>query len=402
MWRPLDHETGKRFLEVLTGLVDPKAAATPRDSFVTDYALFALRQMLDAGLHADTLIPHISTWKALLENIKKANADLHFGEPRRAAFLLEEALARTAHILKQSTAELFAAWFAEPDDMNDDNQARREERWVVLAEMVDKSPELVPRLRAEVERLIQDDKCIRHYRANSHLSCRPLEFLAKGMKLLADLRTKVGSYLVQLVAAAPDFLSVASEVFVREYWEERDWHELMQVLVAACGGSGTFTGNDDDPGLATRRQLAVLELFGELHDSQLRESAPFAWQSLQSFALGAVSDERLLVANRAAFSIVRVAKTIDHPDEARFYASAIRRVANDPRVPVRSAIAYAGPGLAADALSDTVREAAHHGVSLLEQDDNAQVSSLLARAKIVLPKSASSNGESNNTPNQEA
>ena len=120
---------------------------------------------------------------------------------------------------------------------------------------------------------------------------------------------------------------------------------------------------------------------GSDHSSeQLRALEPSTRYALEGACLAGVVDARGLVANQAAFAIVRAAKGVAVEADAQRYAVAIARIAEDPRVSVRNAIADAGPSLAVEAESEAVRGAATLGVKVVSSDDNAQVVWLLARA----------------------
>lgn len=166
----------------------------------------------------------------------------------------------------------------------------------------------------------------------------------------------------------------------------------MELLIAACGRAKTTAVRAVD---TTSVQLAVLALFGAADPSGFAEDDLIVWHGLQAFAFGSVNDERALVAKRAASSVAKLARQIGNPNEARFYASALQRIIADPRVEVRSVLADRGPDLVENAADPKIREVARKAVEELENDDNAQVSALLAYAKARLAReTAAAAGES--------
>ncbi len=374
-WQPLERQTAARLLDTLTQLVPATQLANARVVAVTGYALFTLFRMLEAGLAAETLTPSLDRWKAVLTTVKESRVS-GFGECRRAGFLVERKLAVKLGDVR-SPASLFDEWFgSEISGARDDH----EEEWATLVEVIDDSGELLGRLGAAVALLLNDEQSLRHYALNPNRSYQAVALLTKGIKHLSHERSRIGPFLLRLLAVAPNYIGAIAESVVREWWEAKAWSDLMVFLVAVSGGGLGISG-DDDIGSATRRQLAVLNLFGRLQPSSLAGSSRSVWYSMQSLALSAATDERLLVANHAAFAVVSVAEKIEDAEDAALYASALGRIARDPRVPIRSALADAGPRLAEHAKMDDVRGAAREAMATLEGDDNAQVSALLARAK---------------------
>jgi hypothetical protein len=84
----------------------------------------------------------------------------------------------------------------------------------------------------------------------------------------------------------------------------------------------------------------------------------------------AISDERTLLANHAAYALVGAAETVEDPGSVALLASALGRLRADTRVIVRMAAAYASGRLPILARSEQIREAAKMDP---EQDPNAWV-----------------------------
>lgn len=377
-WRPLSASSGTIFIKALSDLVTRTSNATHQRALIANHALVALLRMLDAGLEKAAVSPHLDAWLELLQTVKVSNA-----EARRAAFLVDRELSALSGS-SRSTFELLSEWFGEAV-VTELDRHRDEQLWGVLAELVDASPELLPRLGVELERLLQDGKAIRYYGLNPEAAWGPIAIVAKSIELVPEHRSKAGAFLLELLRGAPHLLGVAAKAINAEYWDEGPWRELMSFLSEAATGSAP--SRDLDPGLRTRQQLGVLALLGEFRDASLAESEPSIWLTLQSLALGAVNDERLVVANRAAYAVVGVARRISVESSAQQqYATAIKRIAEDPRVAVRGAIAHAGPDLCSSAQSQLIREAARHAVSIVECDDNALVHHVLSRARAVSAK----------------
>jgi hypothetical protein len=126
----------------------------------------------------------------------------------------------------------------------------------------------------------------------------------------------------------------------------------------------------------------MLTLFGRFDRTSDGASDAALWGTLQALALASINDERLSVAYAAAFSVTQAAATVSADDETELYLIALARIADDPRVEVRSAIARDGIALMKRALSPAVRMAAETIVAKIRDDDNAQVLTLLQRAEL--------------------
>lgn len=380
-WHPLEPVTAKKFFEVLTKTL-PNVTTTKglgaRSG--SDYALFTLYRMLEAGLLPDTLAGNFR-WEALMARVREEPTTMA-AEHKRAAFLVEGKLAESTPA-SPDIAELFFRWFpptALEGQAAVDPETDRE-RWATLADYAGRSSRLLLALRSEVHRLLDAEDAIRHYELNPYRSYSAIALLAEGMKRLKGDRPRVGAFLIRLLRVEASGLSGISEVLRFAWWKPGEWDDLMNLVLSACGGAAP-THNEADPGAATRRQLAVLDLFGELPKSNdIEVYSPVVWHAVQGLALASVTDSRPLVANHAAFAVAKAARHIKTDAEASLYAAALGRIARDPRVVVSSAIADAGPGLASRALSQVVRDAARAAVALQEKDDNAQIATLLGWAK---------------------
>jgi hypothetical protein len=72
----------------------------------------------------------------------------------------------------------------------------------------------------------------------------------------------------------------------------------------------------------------------------------------------AVQDESPIVANHAAYNVVGYADRARSPVDVRRVASALRRLATDPRLGVRGAAAYAGTKLQIVKVEPKIRDVA--------------------------------------------
>ncbi len=80
--------------------------------------------------------------------------------------------------------------------------------------------------------------------------------------------------------------------------------------------------------------------------------------SLRAAALLAVSDERSLLANHAAYALVSAAETAEDPIDAELLGAALGRIRADTRVIVRMAADYASGRLPLLARAESIRAAA--------------------------------------------
>ncbi|MBK8942207.1 MAG: hypothetical protein IPM79_32535 [Polyangiaceae bacterium] len=377
---------GDAVAEGFFGLLSSEVAGLPsewgrRHARDLSRGFFALRQMLDAGLGEPVVGARLHVWKQALDRTRELGLDQSsFEEVKRAAFLLEQRLISLGLLPASGSADLFERWFPAQSEAHEEDGRR--EVWVVLSELAESNElenDLHDRWRAEAQRALESARS-RFWTLNPHAGYALKRLLVCSMKAFADLRGDIESVLLRLYGTAPDDLELLAPVLRREYWSADGWVRLMQVLLAACGGSVLEPGERSDEGLATRAQWEVLDLCGKLDGAALQE-APMTWSAMRSLALSSVLDERLSVANHAAFAVVKLAMDVEVHDEAGLFAATLRRMADDARVLVRLALADGGLALCRRAKHALVRDAAHTALETIRADDNAQVSWLLKHAE---------------------
>lgn len=186
-----------------------------------------------------------------------------------------------------------------------------------------------------------------------------------------------------LLGHAPTELADAAPALIPAAWGE-SWTAFVERVLASAGGAGASTASDpfdDASGAPTRHQLGALDLWAEYLRRRRRgvvkaddPSLEALLVSLRSAALLALSDERTLLANHAAYAIVGAAELATESSDVEILVQALLRVSEDTRVTVRMAAAYAGGRLARLAQSKRVRGIAELIGRRLEADENALVS----------------------------
>ena len=240
---------------------------------------------------------------------------------------------------------------------------------------------------AAVEATLEKE-AIRFLVSNPNRSFGPKRLLVEALRMLSqdsefakggasDLRERVEGALMSLFEKSAQYIDLLGPTLQPAFWSAERWARLQALLIAACGGNLLAPPERGEEG-PTEVQLEVLDLCGALAGTALE---PLTTCALTSLALACATDARGAVANHAAFAVVKLAATISDAAEAKQFAAAIGRIANDERVLVRLAVADSGPSLASGAASEDVRQAALEGLELLREDDNAHVSWVLARAE---------------------
>lgn len=378
------------FVEAFTALLPDETTGARRSTEVA-YLIFGLLRMLNAGLTAESLLPHLQRWQQALEKLRaEPRSQARYSEGKRAGYMLEGELERRGLVPKQPADRLFAAWFGS-DDPASLTQEDREEMWSALAEAVvpDMSPSapLLQRLSTEVASLISGvdaQKARERYELNPHLAYPAVRLLVRGLRLFPAKRTEIGPELLRLVQAAPDQIDELGPALSKTFWTDTDWVVLRGLFVALCGGGPPqfSSRRSEDPGLSTRCQRAMLTLFGRSDREPSGAAEAPLWSPVQAFALASVNDERLTIAYAAAFSVVQTAAIVADPGDAGLYATALLRIADDPRAEIRSAIARDGVALMKRAQSALIRAAAGTAVVTIRDDNNAQVCALLEQAEL--------------------
>lgn len=382
LWEQVDPGIATSFFALLTHLLPEAPKGVHQLAFT--HAFFAAYRMLEAGLSADAWKASAGPWTAVLDSAQKLSKDeASYAEVKRAGFFLERKLVRM-NLVERIEADLFGRWF---DCFERVPVRERGEMWGTLVDALEPGELLTDQqlklIQTECRSLIDDPGAFRHYELNPHLAYSATRLLCAGLRFLPDKdgREKIAQSLCTLLESAPETVASTHEVLRKDLWPPHEWARLTSLLAGAAMGRPLTTGTaNEDAGCATRAQLAVFDLFGNLSTEQLQALEPSTRYALEGACLAGVVDDRALVANQAAFAIVKAAKGVSIEADAQRYAVALARVAEDPRVSVRNAIADAGPSLARGAASEAIRAAAAQGVKVVTADDNAQVAWLLARA----------------------
>lgn len=389
-WKLTSDEIAIGYFELLTRLIPShgNAGVTRRDDDFTE-GLFALLQMVDAGLSADVLRTRLDDWTTFLGKIKQPQSNTTpFSEDTRAGFFLERQFMKLGLMSNVDEEHLFDTWFGEINGTSD-YQDNREVVWTTLADALDQAtafdrstPSLVKRLEDEVKRYIRNQPDLNTYKRNPHLAGPTARMLTIGLQHLETDRAEIASYLIELLKVAPSSIDYAAGAIKREFWDEDGWNDLKNVLVAACSGAQISARPWDNPAMPTLCQTAVLALVGKV-EPKLRDNEPALWHVVQALSLGSVNDERYVIASHAAFAVVHAAMEVEDSAEATLYKSAIERIVADARVEVRSAVADAGIDLAKCAKQDRIRQAARTGIAELAKDDNAQIQWILKHKRVI-------------------
>ncbi len=304
-------------------------------------------------------------------------------EVRRAGYLIERAL----YPAGGATAASVARWTDADGWQDPDSQHRRELRWSLIWDAlgdggVPSDPALVEVL-ADLWREVEDDEkwggLERWYRLNPNHADPLVRFLVTGIHFLPDAREKLAPRLLRILATAPGELIHTAALFSPAKWGSC-WSAFVgRVLASAGGDAGVTTKDSHDAaaGSTTAHQIGALNLWQEYSRLVRKSGLPATSEeaqpllaSLRSAAMLAISDERTLLANHAAYAIVCAAETEEDRGAAAMLASALARLRTDTRVIVRMAAAHAGGRLPMLARSELIREAARIGVL---EDRNALV-----------------------------
>jgi len=369
------------------GTTGDDAASRVRAQMGDDLLVFAVYTML-AELQASA--PQL-VGDALRQKLLDFTGQIH-GTPlasdnpwevRRAGYLIEQAL----YPAEGASAARVERWTQADGWENPDSRDRRELRWSLIWDalgdgVAPRDPALLDALAAlwrEVENDEKWDVEERWYSRNPHHADPLVRFLVTGIQFLPDAREKLAPRLLRILAAAPGELIHTAALFSASKWGA-SWGAFVARVLTSAGGAASLAiedGFDEGAGTTTAHQIGAINLWAE-HSRLVREGtlpatsedAQPLLQSLRSAAMLAISDERTLLANHAAYALVSAAEMVEDPGSAALLASALGRLSADTRVIVRMAAAYASGRLPILARSEQIREAAKMDP---EQDPNAWV-----------------------------
>ncbi len=359
----ISRDVGARFLTIIRSVAlfqDDEHGALP-------YMLFAILRMVDAGLDVNELK---RDWGAVLDDLRECRLPQSTdGESRRAGFLLDVRIRGIVEIGK-----IFDAWFSFPTAEED------EDAWDAACDALRmKEDELIMAwLRKSVVALLNavDAKESK----SEHLTSHGIRLLGEAIVRFVDLRSRIRPVLLKLILASPESLPIVAHGLTPEVWGE-DWASIVGLLSMMCFGAGGPRTNQDDPGAATRQQVAVLSVLTVLDYAALERSSAGAWATVRGFLIGAVGDDRGVVAQSAATAALHFAEFVENHDEAASYAFIIRQVVDDPRIVVRSVVADRALSLVNKARHELVRAAAEQALKVIALDENACLGALRAYAQ---------------------
>jgi hypothetical protein len=173
-------------------------------------------------------------------------------------------------------------------------------------------------------------------------------FLSGVAASFPDLSAALTGRALDVARVAPGALGCYSKLLKPELWGD-GWHEFMALLWNACGASGNSV---------VESRLAVLDLLSEwLVRGDASAELPDDTGFLVDFAFRALVDESPIVANHAAYSVVRMASRQTGKTHARRTATALVALASDVRLDVRGAAAYACKAIKREAAPTEILEA---------------------------------------------
>ncbi|HEY2409544.1 MAG TPA: SIR2 family protein [Polyangiaceae bacterium] len=308
-------------------------------------------------------------------------------EIHRGGYLLERELLGST----MDEQELFERWSSAEGWDSPNSSERLKLRWCIVADaLLDKrhmphEGALVETLKgmwADIEAPEKWAPIERFHSMNPHHAEPLIRFLVSCLIGLVDKRDVVAERLLSLFASAPSELEHAAPTLSPSVWG-KFWATLVGRVLASAGGDAATRTKDsmhDRSGAATEHLLGAIGLWAEYLRRARRGFAVDAdpeldllLQPLRAAALLALSDERTLIANHAAYAVVAAAEVETKVVDAELLAEALRRIGSDTRVIVRMAAAYAGSRLPLLATSERVREVAVSLRESLAGDPNAQI-----------------------------
>lgn len=299
-------------------------------------------------------------------------------EMHRAGYLLERELS-SGHT-GEAMAALVRRWFEGKVGDSPDEMHERELRWSLIADAYEGNP-----CGGELQGILEmlwgqtDDAwtaIARRYKLNPHDAVPLARMLSTALIHLPTSRQLCAARLLGLLASAPSALPHVFPTLSREVWGEH-WPTLMdRVTTSAGGGENLPSGyGSDTSGIPTEQQLGALDLWSR-YVKEARtpeEGVRTLLVTLRSAALHALSDDRTLLANHAAYGLVAAMERASDAEESTLLSTALARIARDTRAAVRMAAAYAAGRLPRLAISEEIRQAAQVVESTISQDPNAMV-----------------------------
>ncbi|WP_437503837.1 SIR2 family protein [Sorangium sp. So ce1099] len=339
-------------------------------------------ELLDARLRAQ-----LSRWADELRG--RAMHEDYLWEARRGGYLLEQALRQEPGA---STEELFDRWSTHDGWASPDSGGRQRLRWSLITDAFTERDGWTANetaLRERLRTLWKEIESEEHWQPikkrnhlNPHMAAPIVRFLTTCLLFLDEARELAAKRLLAMLGAAPGTLIYVAPALTPNAWGA-SWPDFVDRILASAGGAGGTRGDDlfdDGSGRATEHQVGAIGLWSE-HARRVRRGLATADDGLsvllrpmRSAALLALSDERTLLANHAAYAVVGAAEIAADDAETMLLAHALQRIAHDTRVTVRMAAAYAGGRLSMLARSPRVREVAARIRDVLADDENAMVS----------------------------
>ncbi|MBI4699816.1 MAG: hypothetical protein HY744_01395 [Deltaproteobacteria bacterium] len=218
----------------------------------------------------------------------------------------------------------------------------------------------VAELLARLERRWSEHR--RFLELNPHHADETVRFLVAAARVLAEARVSCVSKLLEVANTNHRALRRIHPILEPTLWGA-DWPRLVECVRLAAGGG---RGDHSNVSLAS-----VLSLWSSSVEGG-RELPP-ELRFLTEIGLVSVAHESRFVANQAAYGVVGYAGHLRTPEHEEPVASAMRRMAEDPRLVVRGAAAFGGSYLPRAAHSAAVRRTAEGIDAQLEDDPIAWI-----------------------------
>lgn len=171
--------------------------------------------------------------------------------------------------------------------------------------------------------------------------------------------------LLELVKLSPNVLPRLACILDPVHWGN-EWSSLVDHIWLTVGG---YRGDE-----AMSRLHSALSLWlNVVNQRRAPRPLPEDLSVLVDVGLLGVSNESHLVANSAAYGVVRYAERADLGLRLRPVMAALRNIADDPRVMVRHGAAYGAGWLAKNAAHEEIRALAHEIGDKLKDDPSAWV-----------------------------
>lgn len=197
----------------------------------------------------------------------------------------------------------------------------------------------------------QWDELYKFLRNNSHHVWPYAKFFANMIALALVKPLDVArSRLLAMLDAAPEHLLVCAKVLDPRYWGDH-WQAFVDRVWKSSGG-----GDAKDPVSA---KIGAVDLLSPwlAQQTAVEELSPDLGFLLDA-TFSAILDQSEVLANHAAYNIIRYASKPRGLTETRRAVAALRRLAVDPRLAVRGAAAYGGTRLQTAEVAKDIREVA--------------------------------------------